>query len=171
MSDDRPELVQFGDLTPDHFARHPVWIQCHVVDYDEPWYEETDEETFRPRGGPLPADPSEGMLLARAAFVFADGSRHDGFLTPAIPGDPMELLGLMQPQLFLPDGALGGFWEGVMARGEAEHAAFYRALGKTASDVFPVDCSASPELVGGIAQATLRGFYSMPRRGPVQVTT
>ena len=169
--DDRPELVQFGDLTPDNFARHPVWIQCHIVDYDEPWYEETDEETFRPRTAPLPADPTEGMLLARATFVFADASRHDGFLTPAVPGDPIELLGLMQPQLFLPDGTLAGFWEGGFARGDAEHAAFYRAMGKSAKEVFPMDCFAPSELVTGVTQATLHGFYSIPRGGPVRVTT
>jgi hypothetical protein len=168
---DRPELVQFGDLSADHFARHPVWIQCHVVDYDEPWHEETDEETFRPRTGPLPADPTEGMLLARAAFVLADGSRHEGFLTPAVPGDPMELLGIMQPQIFLPTGGLGAFWEGIVARTPAAHAAFYDALGKTAREVFPIDCFADPALVGGVTQATLRGFYAMRRGGAVEVTT
>ena len=33
---------------PDDFATHPVWVSCHSVDYDEPWYDGTDEETFRP---------------------------------------------------------------------------------------------------------------------------
>jgi hypothetical protein len=47
-----PELKQFGDLTVDDFARCPAWISCHVQDYDEPWYDETDEETFRPWTGP-----------------------------------------------------------------------------------------------------------------------
>lgn len=98
----KPELVQFGALTPAHFARHPVWIVCHIPDYDEPWYDETDEETFRPWTGPLPVAATEGMLLARAAFVLADGSRLSGFLTPAVEGDPTEPLGLMQPQVFLP---------------------------------------------------------------------
>jgi hypothetical protein len=43
-----PELVQFGALTAKHFARRPVWLGVHTVDYGEPWYDGTDEETFRP---------------------------------------------------------------------------------------------------------------------------
>lgn len=48
---EKPELKQFGDLTHEDFDRHPVWIGCHVADYDELWYEDTDEETFRPWTG------------------------------------------------------------------------------------------------------------------------
>src|SRR5260221_9118267 len=40
-----PLLKQAYDLIPDDLAHHPVWVSCHVVDYDEPWYEETDEAT------------------------------------------------------------------------------------------------------------------------------
>mgnify|MGYP001270247721 CR=1 FL=1 len=65
----RPELVQFGALTGDHLARHPVWIGVHGVDGDEPWYDETDEETFRPYGSALPAEPGAGMLLVRAEMT------------------------------------------------------------------------------------------------------
>src|SRR5438105_433781 len=38
-----PILKQAHYLTPDDFAKYPVWINCHTTDYDEPWYEETDE--------------------------------------------------------------------------------------------------------------------------------
>jgi hypothetical protein len=115
----KPQLVQFGDLTPRHFERHPVWVQCHIVDYDEPWYDETDEETFRPRLDPLPADPAEGMLLVRAEFTLGDGSQLGGFLTPAVAdgSDPEWQLRLVQPQVFMPAGGLAGFWEGAVAAG------------------------------------------------------
>jgi hypothetical protein len=46
-----PILKQFAALTIEDFAQCPVWIACHVADYDEPWYDDTDEETFRPYGG------------------------------------------------------------------------------------------------------------------------
>jgi hypothetical protein len=32
----------------DDLITHPVWVSCHSVDYDEPWYDGTNEETFRP---------------------------------------------------------------------------------------------------------------------------
>jgi len=35
----KPLLRQFGDFTPADFEAHPVWVNCHVIDYDEPWYE------------------------------------------------------------------------------------------------------------------------------------
>jgi hypothetical protein len=63
----KPELKQFGDLTPADFERHPVWIACHWEDEGEPWYDETDEATFRPWTGALPAAPSEGMFLVRGS--------------------------------------------------------------------------------------------------------
>lgn len=166
-----PELVQFGDLTPAHFERHPVWISCHIADYDEPWYDQTDEETFRPWTEALPVDASYGMLLAKAEFLLADGTRLEGFMTPAVPGDPVELLGLMQPNVFLPTGTLGAFWEGGVTRDASEHAAFYRALGKTAAQVFPIRFSASEKLVTGITKGTLDGFYSIPDGEAVHVTT
>jgi hypothetical protein len=68
LSKPKPELKQFGDLTPADFERHPVWIACHTEDFAEPWFNETDEETFRPWTGPLPVGPSDGMLLVRATF-------------------------------------------------------------------------------------------------------
>jgi hypothetical protein len=70
-----PELKQFGDFDIEDLERHPVWIGCHTADYGKPWYEDTDEETFRPYRGKLPADPADGMFLVRAVFVLRDGGR------------------------------------------------------------------------------------------------
>jgi hypothetical protein len=67
-----PLLKRFGDLTPADFESHPVWVSCHSADSEEPWYDETDEETFRPRQDALPADPSEGMLLVRATVTLEE---------------------------------------------------------------------------------------------------
>ena len=80
----KPELKQFGEFDAEDFERHPVWVGCHTADYGKPWYEDTDEETFRPWKGKLPAGPAEGMLLVRAAIELHDGSRYPGFVTPAI---------------------------------------------------------------------------------------
>jgi hypothetical protein len=76
-----PELRQFGELEAEDFHRHRVWIACHTADYGKSWYQDTDEETFRPYTGELPADAAEGMLLVRAVFELRDGSRYPGFVT------------------------------------------------------------------------------------------
>ena len=109
MSNSKPELKQFKDLTPADFERHPVWIACHTEDFAEPWFNETDEETFRPWMGALPVGPSDGMSLVRASFELHDGSRHDGFLTPA---SKERDLGTLQPHLFV-GGKSFGFWGGM----------------------------------------------------------
>jgi hypothetical protein len=101
----RTELKQFGELDLEDFQHHPVWIGCHTADYGRPWYEDTDEETFRPYTGKLPVDPSEGMLLIRALIELRDGSRYPGFVTPG------SGLGTQQPQIFV-DGRRFSFWEG-----------------------------------------------------------
>jgi hypothetical protein len=77
----RPFLKQFGDLKPEDFISHPIWIGCHTADYDEEWYGETTEETFRPWEGSKPVG-SEKMYLVSARFIFADGSQYSGFVTP-----------------------------------------------------------------------------------------
>ncbi len=78
-----PSLKQFIELTRDDFDRSPIWVGCHTADYDESWYEETDEETFRPWSGRLPVDPVDGMFLVRATASLHDGTSLVAFLTPA----------------------------------------------------------------------------------------
>jgi hypothetical protein len=70
-----------ASLCPTIFVTHPVWVSCHSVDYDEPWYDETDEETFRPWLSEIPVGADE-MYLVACQFTMADGSRHQGFATP-----------------------------------------------------------------------------------------
>jgi len=119
-----PELKQFADLGQSDFDGHPVWIGCHTADYDEPWYDDIDEETFRPWNGPPGPGPSDGMLLVRATLELADGTRFPGFVTPAFDdGD----LGIQQPQIFV-GGQRYGFWGGRAGVSLAKRQAFYAAL-------------------------------------------
>ena len=155
MSELKPELKQFGDLSSADFDRHPVWIACHTEDFAEPWFNETDEETFRPWTGALPVGPSDGMLLVRATFELHDGSRHYGFLTPAFKeGD----LGTLQPQLFV-GGERFGFWCGMAGVRADERTAFYQALGKGPEAIFPLQFGAAPNVATGVAAGQVDGFY------------
>ena len=160
----RPELKRFGDLTLADFERHLVWIGCHTADYDEPWYDETDEETFRPRSGALPADPSEGMLLVRASAVLSDGTRLPAFLTPAFEeGD----LGTIQPQVFV-GGRMFSFWGGMFGMPVEARQEFYAALGKPPESIFPIEFAVDPTVSGGVARAQVRGFYKMGKTVEVE---
>ena len=146
----QPELKQFLDLTESDFERHPIWMGCHVADYDKPWYDQTDEETFRPYEGVLPADADERLLVKATATTHA-GEILSGFLSPAEqPSD----LGRLQPHVFL-DGAPFGFWVGMVAVSEEERRRLLDSLGGDAARVFPIYFRADPSLATGVVEAVV----------------
>jgi hypothetical protein len=151
-----PELKSFGDLSQGDFVRHPVWINCHVADYDEPWYDDTDEETFRPFAGRLPVGPGDGMFLVAAVVTLADGTRLSGFLTPASDAGG---IGELQPEVFVGDGMFG-FWGGMLGVAETYRNALYDALGKGEAKVFPLQVAALPDLATGVTEAVVPGWMS-----------
>jgi hypothetical protein len=155
LSEPKPELKQFGELSPADFQRHPVWIACHTEDFAEPWFNETDEETFRPWTSALPVGPSDGMSLVRATFELHDGSRHDGFLTPASKEGE---LGTLQPHLFV-SGKSFGFWGGMAGVRPDRRTALYEALGKGPEALFPIRFSTDADLATGVAAGQIDGFY------------
>lgn len=150
----KPELRQFGSLTAADFQRIPVWLACHVADYDEPWYSETDEETFRPWTGELPVSAGEGMLLVSATATLADGASLPGFLTPS----PDNELGTIQPQVFVRE-RLFSFWGGMPGVPRETRGEFYAAVGKGPDTVFPIAFSVAAGLVREATTITLEGFY------------
>lgn len=156
-----PVLRQFADLVPADFDRHPIWIGCHTADCDEPWYDDTDEETFRPWNGAPAPGPSDGMLLVRANLELADGTSFPGFVTPAFDeGD----LGTQQPQIFV-GGRRYGFWGGMAGVPSQERQAFYAALGKPLESVFPLRFGVAPGLATGFVSGEVLGFYRLEGDG------
>ncbi len=159
----KPELKQFGTLTQADFQRFLVWAAVHTFDYNESWYDETDEETFRPWSGELPVDPGLGMFLVRSQIIFADGTKFIGFITPAIgTGEVMESdLGSVQPHLFSNNGMLVTFWGGVFGFSDDVKKTTYDLLERTASQIFPIRFSAENGLTNGKQAGEIRGFYKM----------
>jgi hypothetical protein len=163
-------LKQLADLTEQDFQEHPVWIGCHTADYDEEWYDDTDEETFRPRNGPLPATLREGMLLIRADATLSDGTKLPGFLTPASKPDD---LGIMQPHVWVGERKFG-FWGGIVGLPDDYKQGFLAAVRRRATEVFPLVFSSPSDLVDGVSEAVLRDWpesaspgISMSRPEPV----
>jgi len=164
----KPLLKQFGDLSLDDLRYHPVWIQCHIVDYDEAWYDETDEETFRPWTGPVPVGPEEGMLLVRAEFALADGTKFPGFITPQHDGERLSL-GTIQPHLFAPSGEVFSFWGGITKSSPEERQHFYTTLEKDVSTVFPMRFSAEMGLTSGQTSGEVPGFCSVKKGDAIEI--
>jgi len=149
----RPELKQFGDLRPEDFARHPIWVASHSVDYDEEWYDDTDEETFRPWAGAMPVGCDE-MYLVRSSFTLADGTALSGFATPA---SEEGAWGSMQPQLFLPSGKRLGVWFGMFPPPNSV-ADFCGSLGRKKEEIFPMRFSSGEGLTSEFCSGTIHGL-------------
>lgn len=161
----RPELKQFGDLRVGDFERVPVWAACTTFDYDEPWYGETDEETFRPWIGSVPVDPANGMFLVRARFELADGRTFLGFVTPAARGGDAGM-GTEQPHLAIAD-RIFGFWGGLFGVAASEKQALFSALRSEPSTTFPIEFRCDAGLASGATSGTIAGFYRSPKLGQV----
>jgi hypothetical protein len=183
-----PEMKQEPDLTPVDFERHPVWIGVHNYDSDEPWYEQSDEETYRPWTGRLPFSENRGIALVAATFKVADGSTYSGYCTAvrenwdeAPPsyttpsgnkvtpqswsathgGTKLSVLDLINPSIFL-NGHPFDFHLGVTGRRKSRVRRFYTAIGKQPHDVFPLRFAADEGLTAGITSGKLDGFFYFP---------
>ena len=164
----RPILKQFGDLKPEDFKQHPIWVSVHTLDYDEKWYDETDEETFRPWLDNRPVVADE-MFLVSVRLAFADGTEFEGFVTPAATYEGLRSMGSLQPQVFAPSGQRFGFWHGMSRQSESEQR-FYQCFAKSPEQVFPIRFQPLPGLTSSAASGEIPGFMSRPCREEVEVT-
>ena len=163
----RPLLKQFSDLKPEDFKEHPIWVGVHTLDYDEEWYDDTDEETIRPWLGDRPVGADETFLVS-ARFVFTDGSEFEGFVTPAGSYEGLRSMGSLQPNVFAPSGQRFGFWHGMFRRSESE-GHFYQSFGKSSEQVFPIRFQSLPGLTSSVASGEVPGFMTIPDGKEVDV--
>lgn len=166
----KPELKQVAELNQNDFERHPAWVHCHVIDYDKPWYDETDEDTVRPCEFPVPTDPNVELYLVRASATFANGRVLPGFITPDQweweDASTAEKMGFLQPHLFLPSGDVVGFWEGWHGTDveRIEHVVrdrnrLYVTSALEASEIFPILFEAEPVTTLFPTSVSIEGFY------------
>lgn len=148
----------FSDLRCDDFDAWSIWVGCHGLDQNAPWYEDTDEESFRPWRESLPIDISVGMFLVLAKARFATGQVVTGFLTPDVE---MSDLGVLQPHLFLPSGSPFGSWEGMFPNPD-QRRRIYDEFGVVSDQLFPIQFSVDPAFLGRAVTVIVDGFHSCP---------
>lgn len=167
----KPILRKLGSLILSDLKKYPVWVNCHVIDYDEPWYGETDEETFRPWVGDTPVDPNRAIFLVKSTFVLADSTVLDGFVTPAgdINEDTTKLLGAIQPYIFAQSGKLIHFWFGGVPFYDEDIKNIYYLLEKTSKNIFPIEFKTELGLAGGVTSGTIFGFYYIEKNGEIAI--
>ena len=145
-------------LTEDDLRDHEVWEFA----LDEEGVEGQDEATVRPFSPQGELDASSGMFVLRASFRLADGSRMSGYLTPPAGSD--SGLGTIQPVIVSASGQVT-FWQGIRRPQRTELDDWYRRLGRTASQLFPLEFNSEVPLVRGPVRGTIPGFLVVQSLG------
>lgn len=168
----KPILKQFRDFKPNDFDNYPVWVQCHLIDYDEKWYDDTDEETFGPWIDNIPVSPDFAMFLIKADLKLSDGERYSGFITPCMDSDYQNenSLGLIQPQIFTKIGERIGFWTGMFPNENSEIDRFYKLMDKTQDQIFPIEFKAKDGLSNGVTSGKINGFLTIGENKNIMIT-
>jgi zinc-ribbon domain len=140
---------QVTELVPADLDRFPIWEFA----LDEEGEAGQDEETVRPRPDLDRADPTHAILIVRAEFVAADGTRFDGFVSPH--DEPR--VDYTQPTVVTDAGQVR-FWFGLIPPRPDVLEVAYRTLGKSASELFPLRYRALVEHRGAQLAGELSGF-------------
>lgn len=153
---------QVYELGPEDLDAAPIWEFA----LDEEGDPDQDEATVKPRPDLDRADPRQGMLIVRAEFITADGTRFDGYVTPQ-----HEAASFSTHPTIVTAGGQVGFWLGGFppSPGRLEHA--YAMLGKTASELFPIRYRALVPYEGVPLEGVLDGFMHKESPGGEDVVT
>jgi hypothetical protein len=140
---------RIGDIRASDLRESPVWEFA----LDEEGLDGQDEETVRPRPEVDRVDPRDGVFVVLAEFRAADGTRFDGFVSP----HEEQTVGYVQPTI-VADETHVRFWFGIVAPKPHVLAAGYRALDKSASELFPLRYCSLVETTDGDVAGTIDGF-------------
>jgi hypothetical protein len=148
---------QVYELTLADLERFPVWEFA----LDEEGEPEQDEATVKPRPDlATGVEPDEGLFVVRAAFMAADGSSFEGFVTPDSEGD----LGSIQPSV-VTSGGHARFWFGIAEPEPEKIEKSYKALGRDRDNLFPLSFRTSVPVDGAPMEGTVPGFMYLDDSG------
>ncbi|MGH2921384.1 MAG: hypothetical protein ACRDKU_04875, partial [Gaiellaceae bacterium] len=156
------ERKQLTDLTLADLARCPVW-EFAIDEEGEPGQ---DEETLRPRGGPSPVDPSDGLFLVAARLTTADGTQLGGYVMTSDARDEAH-----SPTVLTEAGETVPFWYGIVKPSRTNLEDAYRTLGKDASELFPIRVEALVPTTSGPLVSEINGFGYYDKWPDVRVLT
>jgi hypothetical protein len=142
---------QVYELTLDDIRRFPVWEFA----LDEEGTEGQDESTVRPYCAEAALIPPTGPCVVHADFILADGSALAGYVHRT--SRPHELESV-QPVIITEAGQVA-FWYGSFAPSLHIIAEYYRRIGKTVSETFPVRFRSSGSILENPVQGMLDGFF------------
>jgi hypothetical protein len=157
-----PVRKQVYELQPEDFATASIWEFA----LDEEGVPGQDEATVKPRADLERADPDDGLFVIRAAFVSADSTPFDGYVSP----QQEARIAWIQPTVVTPAGQVG-FWLGAFPPQPGRLDEAYATLGKTASELFPIRYRAAVEHGGVRLEGAIHGFMHLESVGSENIVT
>lgn len=193
-----PLLKDRASLIRTDFDGNPIWVRVQDYDKDQPWFQGSTDQTYRPWDGPLPLQPRTPypFVLLAASFRLSNGDCYPGYFQPVredwdapLPPrklkdgtfsqpqcwssrhgeSPLSVLALHCPVIFIDEGAFDFRLRRDPDRRKESIIDFYTAIGKRPEEVFPVEFSATPGLFNGITSGRLDGFYSFSLNTPPEI--
>ena len=146
-----------NELMPADLEQFPVWEWAS----DEEGEEDQDETTVRPvRLDRLVR--TDKSYIVKADFTLADGTVFVGVFTSAkhMP----ETVGWLHPVIFTEQGQVL-FYYGVRKPTPQVILQNYQRLGKSASEVFPIEFHALVGVENGVSQGMIEGFLYLTEPG------
>lgn len=151
LPDGQVLLKNFLELTLQDFKTYPIWVQCHIIDYSNYWYEQTQEDTVRPYTGPKPAVLNYCFLML-AEFIFNDGTEFEGFTSPAD-----KIGSIVNARVFI-NNKQEFFWHGGLKPTQQEIDDFYQRIQKKHADIFPVKVQIKNSLAAEEVSIEIKGL-------------
>jgi len=147
------------DISVVDLRTEPVWVFLG----DSPWDDSKSiHPPLIPYRGTLPVQSDDGSVIVSAKFHLADGTMMCGYISP--PSFPLPTyfghrLGSMVPTVVVEEGHVP-LWAASQGLGSEEVERRYKLLGKESEQVFPLYFCSLVEFGGGVAEATIEGFFT-----------
>ncbi len=139
----------------------PAWEYA----LDEEGVTGQNERTVKPYVAAPPLDLNDAYFIVRATFVFADGSRHQGYMKPKLVDSvgqdtfmPVIIPYDLSPILIVNHDVHIHFQYGPEKPGAEEIQQIYTLLAKEPDQVFPIRFSSDVEVLDSLQEGTLDGF-------------
>ena len=169
-------IVEYDDLTPEHFQKYPIWLYSHDHDFGNWLFALEDEESMRPWDGKFPAPPTF-IGLIRTTFTAANGQTFLGAVEHSeYENNERPWILRLSPELFLNDGESISFFAG-RTKGQDDPALeeacqqFYSATGLTSETAFPMKYEVSSEILQEPISGTIPGICYFTEDDEIEYAT
>ena len=168
-----PIFRNCDEIAPSDFAEHPIWVSCHLVDYEETWYDDVDEEAFRAHVAALPIDRSMVAYIS-AKFITSNGTELSGYIENWGESNDRNTVLDFSPTIFGVDGYRIDLWHGATYQFGTERmekcmSEFRKLAGGALNDHFPINCSIDSSIFGRELKLTFEGFGSYVAEGVISI--